>query len=105
MTDHTFDVEATAARINVVPDVLRGLVDKCREDVTITAVHGYNGAVAIVELDEPITMQDADGEPYALLSWSGYIFPFHPDDMELLTKIMNNADHEFEKSDDPYPNL
>jgi len=105
MTDHTFDVDATADRLGVQPDVLRGLVDKCRENVTITDVHGYWGAVAIVELDEPLTMQDADGEPYALLSWSGYLFPFSPDDVELLDKLMQRSSHEFVRDKGAYAGL
>jgi len=105
MTDHTFDVDATADRLGVQPDVLRGLVDKCRENVTITDVHGYWGAVAIVELDEQFTMQDVDPEPYALLSWSGYLFPFAPDDVQLLDKLMSKSPHDFDRDEDAYAGL
>lgn len=98
----TFDHGKMADQIDVETGVVDGLVSNCQSDVTITDIHGYWGAIAIVELEDGITAQNADKEPYALLSWSGHLFPFSPDDTVLIELLMERADEEFEQSEDAY---
>lgn len=95
ITEHTFDVERTAAKINVKESVIHGLLEHAPDDVTITAIHGYSSAMGIVELEEPIA-HNTDAEPYALLNWEGHLFPFHPADVEYVQELMDDADEDFE---------
>lgn len=76
------DAEEIADRIGVDPAVVRGLQDKTPEEHTIVDVHAYRNAIGIVELEEPISMNGPDPDPYALVCWDGYVFPFHKGDVE-----------------------
>lgn len=89
------DVDATSERLGVDPAALQGVVDNYEarnpDEPAIVEIHAYRHAIGIVELEEGICHNSADPEPYALVNFYGYVFPFHPKDVEYIGNVFENS--------------
>jgi len=96
------DVDPTEV-VDLVDEGALGPLKACPDHLTITDVHYYWGGVMLCDTDPKLTPTDSTPAQYTLISFTGHAFPFDPTDVDLLSHLMEQADHDFDGRDDtPY---
>lgn len=100
--DSPVDIVETARDLNVETSALFGVVDNYerRNNINrssgpkIETIHAYWNAIGVVELTENLEHTHGGYVPYALVDFNGYVFPFHPKDLQYVAELYADADLE-----------
>jgi len=101
------DIEESAEQLDVEPGALRALVNNfddhdqqhCPEAfpglrIGIEQIHAFDNGLAVVTLTDEINHVVGGNAPLALVDVAGYVFPFHPNDVEFLDALREELPDE-----------
>ena len=71
-----YNIKLMAQEANCTVGEVEMLLNACPEEHQIENILAYRNAIALVELREQIRFTDVQRAEYALLTPSGYLFPF-----------------------------
>lgn len=71
----TLDPETTAEALGVTAAEIRGVLENSPAEVSITEIHAYQHATALCTLAEPLDFSDGQPAEFALVTFSGRVFP------------------------------